>query len=436
MNLLIFTQAVDVDDPVLGFFHGWLEAFAPQFAEISVVCLKEGRHTLPANVRVYSLGKERGRSRSKYVFYFFRYIWSLRYNAVFVHMNEEYVMLGGWWWRLCGKKIVLWRNFKTGSWMTPLACRLANSLCYVSPESYTARFTHGVKMPAGIDTRLFVPPQSPATPGSLLFLGRLDEIKRPDLFCAALEQLSSRGVNYEAHIYGDPTPGNEEYAEALAYRYRGFSGASFLPGVPNVETPDLYRAHAIYVNLTPSGSFDKTIFEAMASGCTIVCANSGLLDVLPSEFIVSLESAAVARGLQAAIAMNVKERAELSESCRAYVEREHSLKLLAEKLAEIFGARRKIKVVFGINDLGIGGAERLTVEDQRIDQTRFGCYLITLRQNPEENFLAEVPSSVRTLHFDFKSLHDIRSWWRLYRALQALKPDIVVSNLTFQQYRN
>ena len=105
---------------------------------------------------------------------------------------------------------------------------------------------------------------------------------------------------------------------------------------------------------------------------------------------------------------------------------------MAEKLAEIFGARRKIKVVFGINDLGIGGAERLTVEYlKRIDQTRFGCYLITLRQNPEENFLAEVPSSVRTLHFDFKSLHDIRSWWRLYRALQALKPDIVVSNLTF-----
>jgi len=28
MKLLILTQKVDIDDDVLGFFHGWLEEFA------------------------------------------------------------------------------------------------------------------------------------------------------------------------------------------------------------------------------------------------------------------------------------------------------------------------------------------------------------------------------------------------------------------------
>ena len=56
-RLLITTQAVDLDDPVLGFFHRWIEEFAKHCESISVICLKEGRHDLPDNVHVYSLGK-------------------------------------------------------------------------------------------------------------------------------------------------------------------------------------------------------------------------------------------------------------------------------------------------------------------------------------------------------------------------------------------
>src|SRR3989344_3692203 len=57
MRLLICTQAADQDDPVLGFFHEWIAGLAKQFESVEVVCLKEGRHALPANVSVHSLGK-------------------------------------------------------------------------------------------------------------------------------------------------------------------------------------------------------------------------------------------------------------------------------------------------------------------------------------------------------------------------------------------
>src|SRR3954464_15352498 len=97
MRLLIFTQKVDRYDPVLGFFYPWLEEFSKRFESIVVVCLEKGEHTLPSNVKVLSLGKEDGVSKYIYLKNFYKYIWNERnnYDKVFVHMNQEYVLLGG-----------------------------------------------------------------------------------------------------------------------------------------------------------------------------------------------------------------------------------------------------------------------------------------------------------------------------------------------------
>ena len=345
MKLLVVTQAVDIEDPVLGFFHRWLEEFARHTTSIEAICLTQGRSDLPKNVRVHSLGKEHGRPRfaprTKYAFRFFALAWRLRneYDAVFVHMNEEYVLIFGLLWRVLGKRVVLWRNFKTGSWMTPTACRLANAVCYTSPESFTKRFSNAVQMPVGIDTNVFKPAEIFPAPHTLLFFGRLDEIKRPDLFLSALEILAHDGVAYEAHLYGDPTPGNEVYAEELKRRFAGLPQVTFHPGVSNEEAPAIYRTHAIYVNLTPSGSFDKTIAEAMASGCVVVTCNDAVEEVLPSRlFVVDVTDESVAQALAAALALSESGRAQIVDKQRRYIESEHSLTLLARRLFAVFGS--------------------------------------------------------------------------------------------------
>jgi hypothetical protein len=92
MKLLIVTQVVDSTDLYLGFFHRWIEELAPRFENIEVVCLLEGKHALPKNVRIHSLGKERGKQPSYiYAFRFLKIVWRLRkeYDAVLVHMNQE-----------------------------------------------------------------------------------------------------------------------------------------------------------------------------------------------------------------------------------------------------------------------------------------------------------------------------------------------------------
>ncbi len=335
MRLLIFTQIVDVDDPVLGFFCRWIEEFAKRCERIHVVCLKEGRHALPANVSVHSLGKEAGQSRLKYLVRFFRYSWSLRreYDSVFVHMNEQYVLLGGILWRMQGKRVALWRNHKMGFWTTRCAMRLATVVFHTSPQAYVAYSPKAKKMPIGIDTNLFSPGTAPVK-NSILFLGRLDAVKKPEIFLGAMQRLVDTHPEARADVYGHPTPGREGFAEELKKKFGTLPNVAFHGAVTNEEASALYRSHAIYVNTTPSGSFDKTIGEAIAAGCVVVIANDALRGTVPDSFIVdptSVES--VAAGIRTALEIPQGEAEALTHMQREYIVREHSLSETIERVA-------------------------------------------------------------------------------------------------------
>ena len=232
------------------------------------------------------------------------------------------------------KRVVLWRNHKMGSVFTWVACKLVHTVCYTSPFAYVANYTNAIKMPIGIDTDTFKPGE--LKPHSILFLGRLDPVKKPELFLEAVEQLEHRGANFHTNVYGEPTSGNEEYAQKLKERFAGLKNTSFYSGVRNDETPAIYASHDVYVNVTPSGSFDKTIGEAMASGCVVVAANEAVRDAVPDELIVSNDSTeTVARSIQYALSLSAQERAGVVAKARTYIEREHSLVLLLRRLVGI-----------------------------------------------------------------------------------------------------
>jgi glycosyltransferase involved in cell wall biosynthesis len=338
MKLLVLTQAVDTEDPVLGFMHSWIEEISKKFDHVEVVCLKSGRFSLPSNVSVHSLGKEGGRSRIKYVMRFYRYIFSLRkdYDAVLVHMNEEYVLLGGVFWMLWRKPVVLWRNHKMGSFSTRIAVLLSRTVCFTSPSAYAARFKNSVQMPIGIDTKKFSEPNTPAADRSILFLGRIDGVKRPLEFLEALQALVAQGIRFRANIYGDPTYPDDPFFTTFKNAVAPLEASGQVTlhhSVRNADTPAVYGAHMIYVNLTPSGSFDKTIGEAMACGCIVVTANAALHGVIPDAFITdSNDGTVIAAAIKAALECPVEERNSIVRQSRDYVEREHSLILLVEKL--------------------------------------------------------------------------------------------------------
>lgn len=281
MKLLICTQVVDKKHPVLGFFHRWIVEFAKHFEYVHVICLQEGEHTLPANVQIHSLGKEKGVSRLKYLIRLYRYIWRLRkdYDAVFVHMNQEYFLLAGALWSLLNKKMSLWRNHYSGNFLTDIACIFPDNIFYTSNSSYTRKFKKSFSMPIGIDTVFFKPIDSLRTQ-NILYVGRISESKRIQELLIGFRGFvkSPNYAGQRLRLVGSAiTKEDKLYSKKLhSYTQKLHLPVDFLGPVTWSELPKIYSAHALCINLSPPGMFDKVLGEALACGCRVLTTNADL----------------------------------------------------------------------------------------------------------------------------------------------------------------
>lgn len=343
MKLLVITQKVDSQDPILGFFHRWLEEFAKHCEQVVVICLQKGHYDLPNNVKVYSLGKEQKISKWRYILNFYKILFKERknYQSVFVHMNQEYVLLAGLIWRLTGKKIILWRNHPAGDFLANIAIALAQVVCCTSKQSYTARFKKTKIMPVGIDTDQYsrlddIVKQK----NSILFLGRISPIKHPEILLQALEILHQRGINFSAHFFGEPLAKHQEFYESLKEQTKNkgldkmvFWHSSVLPQ----DTAKIYNQFEIFVNLTTSGSFDKTIFEAMACQTIILASNESLRGEISPQLIFEYQdSQDLADKIQNIFLLSEEQKLSLANGLRGLVVQKHNLKILITELIKIY----------------------------------------------------------------------------------------------------
>lgn len=349
MKLLVITQSVDQNNPVLGFFHRWIEEFSKHYELVTVICLEQGKFNLPENVKVLSLGKETGKSKLKYIKNFYKYLWQERKNhdAVFVHMNQEYVLLGAGFWKLWGKKVTMWRNHHAGNWLTTLAVFLSDKVFCPSRYSYTAKYKNAVLMPVGIDLDLFkIDKNISRRANAILFLSRMAPSKRPHLLIEALAKLRDEGVDSSASFYGDPTPADEDYYELLKKLVEKLdlsNQVAFKSGVPNIETVAIYNQHEICVNLSSSGMYDKTIFEAATCGALSLSANRNLVGEFDEQLLFTENSIDdLAAKLKNLLALSGGEKEKLRVETSNYVAEKHSLAVLATRLvSEVNNTRAK-----------------------------------------------------------------------------------------------
>jgi len=335
VKILIITQKVDQNDDVLGFFHGWIAEFAKHAEQVTVIALGVGGYNLPKNVRVFSLGKERGVSRLEYTLNFYRLIWRERknYDVVFVHMNQEYVLFGGLLWKLLGKKITM-------CFLTRIAMAISDKIFCTSKYSFTANSKKTTLMPVGIDTDLFKKENNVVKkPNSILFLARIAPAKKPHLIIEALHILQNEDVLFTADFYGNPLPQDFPYLNSLKEKVKEHflnERIAFERGIPNTQTPSVYGAHTVFINTSPSGMYDKTIFEAMACESLILTSNLNLKGQIDDRFLFTEDDANdLAQKLKALLNLDADTQTKYGKELRAYVTERHSLSVLGKKLTDI-----------------------------------------------------------------------------------------------------
>jgi glycosyltransferase involved in cell wall biosynthesis len=348
VKLLICTQKIDLKDDNLGFFHAWVVEFAKHCEQVTVIALFVGDHKLPPNVRVLSLGKERGVSRIKYLFNFYRFIVRERasYDAVFVHMNTEYVVLGAPFWKLMGKKIGLWYTHKQVGVLLRIAARLSDVIFTASRESFRLTSEKVRVLGHGIDTTFFSPGEQKIDEGifRIVSVGRISPVKSYETLIDAVALLDVSPSSIEVIIVGGPgTSRQEVYLRELEARARRskFSDRIFFVGaVPNRETLPYLRGADVFVNMSKTGSLDKAVLEAMATGMPVLTSNEGLKTVL-SHFqekcmFAEGDKSALALQLRALLSMPKDERRRLGRELRSIVEQSHNLNLLIPHLLKAY----------------------------------------------------------------------------------------------------
>lgn len=94
---------------------------------------------------------------------------------------------------------------------------------------------------------------------------------------------------------------------------------------------------------------------------------------------------------------------------------------------------RKTKVVLAVNNMAIGGAQRLIVDQLRyFNYNAFDFYLITFFEDKKrKDFFNNLPTNLPIFRLDFKGFFDFKNWRKLVAILREIRPDVVRSSLFF-----
>jgi len=215
--------------------------------------------------------------------------WKLRneYDSVFVHMNPEYVLASGLLWRFLGKKISLWYTHKNVDWKLRLAEKLAHRVFTASRESFRLESSKVMAVGHGIDMQLFTTRREEARGKNelrLLTVGRISSTKQIDVIISALGAIVRKNIDARLTIVGVPvTEGDQTYSaeiKNMVGRKRHSGKVHFIGAVTHNKLPAYYEDADVFINMSRTGSLDKSVLEALAVGIPVVTGNEAFCDLL------------------------------------------------------------------------------------------------------------------------------------------------------------
>jgi glycosyltransferase involved in cell wall biosynthesis len=346
MRLLFLTQTVDGGDAVLGFVPRWLEGLARHCEAVRAIALEAGDlSSLPANVSVRVVGRE-GR-----LLRWLRYQRHLRealrndgFDAVLAHMVPRYALLARGPAARAGVPVYLWYTHAAVDRRLEQALGVVKKVFTASSESLRVDTKKRVVTGHGIDLVHFAQQeeQTSARP-RLLSVGRLTAAKDPLTVLQALSLLSGRGRDLALDwVGGGMTAADVEYGRTVAQRVVELGlgeRVRFAGAVPYRDVPRWYAESTLVVNASRTGSLDKVVLEAMASGRAVLSCNEAVPPALASlgaerealRFSPG-DAAGLAERIEGLLELGPAGRAALGRRLRTIVRSEHEVEALMARL--------------------------------------------------------------------------------------------------------
>lgn len=347
-NILIITQKVDENDDHRASFIDWLREFGKRFDNVSVITLAKGSYSLPQNIKVYSLGKERGMPKFIQAVRFYCYLIKLlpRSDGIFAHASAIFVVASWPLTFIFRKKIVLWYLHRSVTFRLKIAEKLCYKIVTAARESLKFKSYKIIQTGHGIHIEAFETERAWAKEGRLkiLSVGRISKIKNFDTLLKAAKILKDNSLDLNIEIVGQPVmPSDPPYFKALQSlkkELRLEDIVRFVGLVSYNKIADYYKQADIVIGLTPEGGIDKTILEGMAAGCitltsNIVCAKyfGNYSDKLIFNY---RDPKDLAEKIAKINFLSPEKKQEISRYLYSEVKRNHDLKNLIETISRLY----------------------------------------------------------------------------------------------------
>lgn len=346
LNLMMFNLAVDREHVTLAFGLKWIEELASRVDHIDVVTMAAGQYDLPGNVSIWSLGTERGYPKFLRLLLFYwiviRILCARRIDVVFTHMIPIFAVL---FWpvaKVARLRNVMWYAHKSVTPVLRLAHRSVDAVVASTPEGFRIPSGKATFIGQGINTDIFAfRARSPEATFRLVTVGRIAPSKGLDLLLDALSAWNA--VSWQLTVVGDGADQSEQaYAARLRDRAFTLLGEKRVTFTGRLDPPKIAERLAsadLFINLSETGSLDKAIVEAMASGCPVVSSNDAFRALAErggfAIAIVEPDVQAIRSGLDRMIEIGESGRQSLAELQSALALGEHALPGFIDRLTGI-----------------------------------------------------------------------------------------------------
>ena len=279
MNLILFNFESNKNSQALAFALDWINEISKNVDKLYVVSLRCGEYKVDDNVEVYCINQDK-KSRIQTIFSICRTLKEIHkkdknIDGYFVHMAHYFVPIIYPFAKIFNQKTVLWYAHKS----VPISLRIANFFTDIAvastPVGYQINTDKLKIIGQGIDTNKFKFKHDFRNKiKNIVTVGRISKVKNVDMIVEAF--LSLKRDDIYLYIVGDALAGDDKsYLEGIKKtipkEYE--KNIIFTGSISFDKLPEIYSDIDLSINISDTGSLDKTIIEPMAMGIPIITSN-------------------------------------------------------------------------------------------------------------------------------------------------------------------